>query len=129
MDSIINPEEGPISGRIYRRYDRSITGQCIADCLDRILELCGYRDMLKAEVVFGDDACDGVQITDDKNRSVSRLIVQYNRDYVCVLTGSRNTGMPGLLYAYRNLPGILEVHLEGIDSLNADLREYIEKFG
>jgi len=129
IDSVIDPEEGPISGRIYRRYDRSITGQCIADCLDRILELCGYKDMLKAEVAFTDDTCDGVQITDDKNYSVSRLIVQYNRDYVCVLTGSMDTGMPGLLYAYRNLPGILEVHLEGIDSLNADLREYIEKFG
>ena len=129
IDSIIDPEEGPISGKIYRRYDRSITGQCIVNCLNRILELCGYKDMLKAEIAFEDDTCDGVQITDDKNYSVSRLVVQYSRDYVCVLTGSMDTGMPGLLYAYKNLPDILEVHLEGIDSLNADLREYIEKFG
>ena len=129
VDSFVNPTEGPISGLTYRRYDQHMTGQSLVNYLDRILELCGYKDMLKAEVVFEDDTCDGVQITDDKNRSVSRMAVQYNRDYVCVLTGSMDTGMPGLLYAYRNLPNVLEIHLEGIDSLNADLREYIEKFG
>ena len=129
VDSFISPQEGPISGKVYRRYDQHMTGQSLANYLNRVLELCGYKDIMKAEVVFEDDSCDGVQITDDKNYSISRFAVQYSREYVCVQTGSMDRGMPALLYAYRNLPDMLEIHLEGIDTLNADLREYIKKFG